>query len=173
VFYITDLGRDRLILGYPWFKEFNPKIDWSQRRLVGVPIQIETLSYTKSQETRVQAAEVEDPYQLPNYSGTHLPSYHQAFDPIEGIPDEYQRHAVVFSEKASQRFPPARNEDHAINLKSDAPASIDCKVYPLTPQEQEALKVFLDEEKSKGYIIESNSPYASSFFFIKKKDGKL
>ncbi len=80
---------------------------------------------------------------------------------------------MVFSEKASQRFPPARNEDHTINLKPDAPASIDCKIYPLTPQELEALKVFLDEERKKGYTIESNSPYASSFFFIKKKDGKL
>ncbi len=80
---------------------------------------------------------------------------------------------MVFSEKASQQFPPACNEDHAINLKPEAPASIDCKVYPLTPQELDVLKVFLDEEKTKGYIVESNSPYMSSFFFIKKKDGKL
>ena len=26
-FFITSLGGDRLILGYPWLKEFNPKID--------------------------------------------------------------------------------------------------------------------------------------------------
>ncbi len=119
------------------------------------------------------ANEVQYPPQLPNYSEFRLPSYNQSFEPVEGIPTKYQKHTVVFSEKASQHFPPARNEDHAINLKPDAPASIDCKVYPLTPQELEALKVFLDEERKKGYIIESNSPYASSFFFIKKKDGKL
>jgi hypothetical protein len=26
-FYITDLGKDRMILGYPWLKTFNPQID--------------------------------------------------------------------------------------------------------------------------------------------------
>jgi len=32
---------------------------------------------------------------------------------------------------------------------------------------------FLDEQLKKGYIRLSKSPYASPFFFIKKKDGKL
>ena len=27
-FYITSLGKDRLILGYPFLKKFNPQIDW-------------------------------------------------------------------------------------------------------------------------------------------------
>ena len=36
-----------------------------------------------------------------------------------------------------------------------------------------ALRKWLDEELKKGYITKSKSPYASPFFFIKKKDGKL
>ena len=28
-FYVTNLGKDRLILGFPWLKEFNPHIDWT------------------------------------------------------------------------------------------------------------------------------------------------
>jgi hypothetical protein len=39
--------------------------------------------------------------------------------------------------------------------------------------EDEALDVFIDEQLEKGYIRPSKSQYASSFFFIKKKDGKL
>ena len=39
--------------------------------------------------------------------------------------------------------------------------------------EDEALKEFLEEQLTKGYIRPSKSPYASSFFFITKKDGKL
>jgi hypothetical protein len=35
------------------------------------------------------------------------------------------------------------------------------------------LEKFLDEMVAKGYIHPSKSPYASPFFFIKKKDGKL
>jgi len=50
---------------------------------------------------------------------------------------------------------------------------IDCKIYPLTQEEDKALVAFLDEQLKKGYIRPSKSPYASPFFFIKKKDGKL
>jgi len=46
-------------------------------------------------------------------------------------------------------------------------------VYPLAEGQQEALDKFLDEYLAKGYIRRSNSPYASPFFFVKKKDGKL
>ena len=35
------------------------------------------------------------------------------------------------------------------------------------------LDKFLEEHLAKGYIRRSNSPYASPFFFVKKKDGKL
>jgi hypothetical protein len=43
----------------------------------------------------------------------------------------------------------------------------------MTRVEDEALDVFIDEQLEKGYIHPSKSQYASSFFFIKKKDGKL
>ncbi len=39
--------------------------------------------------------------------------------------------------------------------------------------EDEAVQKFLHDELEKGYIRESKSPYASSFFFVRKKDGKL
>jgi len=28
-FLITELGRDKMILGLPWLKQYNPKIDWN------------------------------------------------------------------------------------------------------------------------------------------------
>lgn len=46
-------------------------------------------------------------------------------------------------------------------------------VYPMTREEDKALDKFINEQLLKGYISPSKSPYASSFFFIKKKDGKL
>src|SRR6266702_1726681 len=39
--------------------------------------------------------------------------------------------------------------------------------------EDEAVQKFLHDELEKGYIRESKSPYASSFFFVRKKDGKM
>ncbi len=91
----------------------------------------------------------------------------------EQIPEEYQRHSKVFDEREADRFPPKREEDHAINLKEDAPAVLDCKIYLLSHDQDIELTSFLGEHLCKGYIRESKSPYAAPFFFIKKKDGKL
>ena len=43
----------------------------------------------------------------------------------------------------------------------------------MTRVEDAALQDFLKEQLSKGYVRLSKSPYASPFFFVKKKDGKL
>ena len=51
------------------------------------------------------------------------------------VPEEYQRHAKVFSEKELLRFLPKREEDMTIPLKTDVPDVINCKVYPLTREE--------------------------------------
>jgi hypothetical protein len=63
--------------------------------------------------------------------------------------------------------------DHAIELKEGAPKALDCKIYPITPTEDEALQKFLRDMQEKGYIRPLKSPYASPFFFVQKKDGKL
>jgi Reverse transcriptase (RNA-dependent DNA polymerase) len=47
------------------------------------------------------------------------------------------------------------------------------KNYNLTLEEQKELDKFLDENLEKGYIRPSQSPQASPFFFVKKKDGRL
>ena len=47
------------------------------------------------------------------------------------------------------------------------------KTYNLTPQEQIELDKFFKENTEKGYIRPSQSPMASPFFFVDKKDGKL
>jgi hypothetical protein len=33
--HVTNLGRDRLILGYPWLEAFNPEINWAEGKLLG------------------------------------------------------------------------------------------------------------------------------------------
>jgi hypothetical protein len=43
----------------------------------------------------------------------------------------------------------------------------------MTQSKDQALLKFLKEQEAKGYIRPSISPYASPFFFIQKKDGKL
>ena len=97
---------------------------------------------------------------------------HQYQQKVE-VPEEYKWHSRVFSEEESHRFPPSRPWDHAIELKEGAPEAINCKIIPTTMEEDEALKKFIKEQLERGYIWKSKLPYASAFFFIKKKDGKL
>jgi hypothetical protein len=70
----------------------------------------------------------------------------------QDIPEEYQRHAKVFSEEAAKCFPPAQPKDHAIKLVSDAPALINCKVYLRMKAELEAMEKFIKENLELRYI---------------------
>jgi len=46
-------------------------------------------------------------------------------------------------------------------------------MYPMSLKEDRELDKFVDENLRLQRIIRTDSPYASGFFFIKKKDGKL
>ena len=88
------------------------------------------------------------------------------------VPEEYQWHTKVFSEKESLRFPPKCEEDMTIPLKTNAPNVINCKVYPLTRKEQNLLEKFLAKELEPGRIKEGPSPYTLPVYFINKKDSE-
>jgi len=89
------------------------------------------------------------------------------------LPEEFKCHMALFSDEEANTFPPGQGEgDHKIELLETAPASFNCKVYPLSKVEQEAEDKFLDENLAKGYIIPSNSPYGFSTFMVPKKDSK-
>ena len=68
------------------------------------------------------------------------------------IPEEYKRHARVFSETESLRFPPKREEDMTIPLKEGSPDIINCKIYLLTWEERGLLEKFLAKELELGRI---------------------
>ena len=128
---------------------------------MGETIHIETTAYWDTTELNA--------IQPPLISFPTIPlSISTVSTPEHAIPPEYKRHSIVFSDLT--RFPPARNEDHAINLLPSAPDSLNCKIYPLTPKETDACKTFLKENLDKEYIDYSTSKYCSSLFFWKKKD---
>jgi len=55
----------------------------------------------------------------------------------EIVPEWYHHHGKVFSEEASEHFLDRCPWDHTIELKDDAPTSINCRIYPLSPKEKE------------------------------------
>ena len=90
----------------------------------------------------------------------------------ELVPEEYHEYLDVFNEEKAAQFPESKPWDHKIEMKEGfEPKSF--KNYNLTPAEQLELDNFLKENLEKGYIGPSESPMASPFFFVSKKDGKL
>jgi hypothetical protein len=88
------------------------------------------------------------------------------------VPAEYHKYLDIFSEEKAHHFPESRPWDHKIEIKEGFEPKL-LKNYNLTLAEQIELDKFLKENLKKGYIRPSQSPMASLFFFVSKKDGKL
>jgi hypothetical protein len=174
-FFLTNLGEQKMILGYPWFAAVQPKIDWAKGWIdySHLPIVLRTTDATlQIQKNLSQINHVMAPAGKRQTMASQLAEVANTQKSKE-LPDRYKVHAKVFSEEEAQRFPEAREWDHAIELKKDAPSTLPGKIYALSQPKREALKEFISEHLKKKYIRPSKSPYAAPFFFIKKKDGKL
>ena len=194
-FYITDIGQDDFILGYPFLEASNPNVDWRNgcidgfttistakannwqpilkgtRQIEATPIWVKLIPGWKEGDevwlqTRIAKTTVAS--QLAQDAADKKKCTWQ-----EIVPERYHRHGKVFSEEASERFPDRRPWDHAIELTEDAPTSINCRVYLLSPKEKEEQCKFLSQNLCLQRIRHSKSPYASGFFLIQKKDGKF
>jgi len=201
-FLVMDLGEEDVILGYPWLATFKPQFSWKDAivdtNILPIIIRspdwytlilkpsirrVQTTTKSEAESTHIGRTVTEEAKKwivdilteesTINFISTDLARQAEQYMATIEVPEKYAQHAKVFSEEASQRFPPKRPWDHAIKLKPETPDMIDCKIYPLMQEEDKALVVFLDKQLKKGYIQPSKSPYASPFFFIKKKDGKL
>ncbi len=183
MFYIMALGKDGIILGYPFFYTFNPTINWCEGRIEEGAISLHTPRY-KYRYKDIAKVQKEAIVQVGKPKGNEAiylqrniaqdwareASQNQKKMMTETIPKEYHHHMKVFFEKESKRFPPVQEEDMSIQLKGDAPEVINCKVYPLTKDERITLQKFLATELELGRIKEGPSPYTSPVYFINKKD---
>ncbi len=185
-FYLTNIGKERFILGYPFLTTFNPEIDWGKGKLKDGHLKIHTLAFKAAQQ-RVQRVQKEALQKCGQPKKGHALFIkktttsqrwaHKARE--EGgskaevrLPERYREYQDVFDEKKAERFPPTREEDLKIELRPDAPKTINCKVYPLTKKETDILREFLTEEERKGYIQPGSSAYTAPVFFVGKKDSK-
>ena len=183
-FYITSLGKESIILGYPFLYVFNPTIDWQQGKLpeelhlqtpcykycfrdvldiqrkalkqTGLPMKGEAVYMRRSiaQDWACEAAKKQ----------VHLME--------QMILGEYKWHARVFLKTESSRFSPKQEEDITIPLKEGFPDVINCKIYPLTHEERGLLEKFLAKELELKRIKKGPSLYTSPVYFINKKDSE-
>src|SRR5258707_10663323 len=194
VFLVTELGAEDMLLGYPWLATYEPRISWRLATPFGDTLPI----IIRSKKGNTQSEDAY-PTALIKYAHTNAPTENEKKNILEELeaeagirslstdlaivaqkdqpkvtlPPQYQQFAHLFNEEALHRLPSSKPWDHAIDLVPDAPRYMDCKVYPMTREEDLALREFLEEQQRKNYIRPSISLYASPFFFIKKKNGKL
>ena len=88
------------------------------------------------------------------------------------VPQEYWEFQDVFSKKSFDQLPARKPWDHVIELTPGS-QPFSTEVYPMSPNEQQELDVFLEENLKTHRIRPSKSPMASPVFFVKKKDGSL
>jgi reverse transcriptase-like protein len=170
---VMDIGEDDIILGYPFLEAANPLIDWPISRMCGAVTMTEIQLPAKNHPSWIWR--IMDSLRKTTIAKWLAEQAMSKEDQTweELVPKQYHKFGSIFSEKDSKRFPGPRKWDHAINLKEDAPMSIDCCIYLLSPKEKEEQKEFLTENLWLKRIWCSNSPYASGFFLIWKKDRKF
>jgi hypothetical protein len=193
---VMNLGCGQLFLGHDWLKFHNPSIDWQMGLLQFnhcptscCPVQARRISIDDDDDDQTSpTAKNEERLLLINLTpAVELHAFQtkamqlaveqaqtQPQKDFEELILEYLHdYHNVFSPKDFDEIPPHHPWDHAIELLPDATDQLNCKVYPLSQDEQQQLNKFIDENLCTGHIQPSKSPMASPFFFVKKKDSKL
>jgi len=88
------------------------------------------------------------------------------------MPKEYHEFLPLFSEAVAKALTPYRPYDHKIPLREGFTPPFR-PLYSLSKTELQALKQWLEENLSKGFIRASSSPAASPILFAKKGDRSL
>jgi len=88
------------------------------------------------------------------------------------LPTQYRDFVRIFGKEAQATLPAHGEQDMTIDLKprKQPPSG---KLYPLSPDELELLKEYLDEMLKNGKIRHSKSSASAPIFFAKQANGKL
>ena len=91
---------------------------------------------------------------------------------LSGVPEEYHEFADVFNKVKANKLAPHRPYDLKINIEEGYVPPLG-QLYSLSQTELQALRDFLDEHLTTGFIRPSRSPHGAPVLFAKKKDGRL
>jgi hypothetical protein len=138
--YVTNLGKDQIILGLPWFRELESTISWKHGKLLG-----ELTIKTSSKVLEINKTTLATSWAIQGQTDKVQLSE-------KDVLEQYKDYADVFSKKKARTFPPKREEDHQIKFTENVPKYFKGGVYLLTVKQTTFLRKWLDEELSKGFI---------------------
>jgi hypothetical protein len=118
-FYVTGLSGIKLILGYPWLRDFNPHVDWPTNTIPGPPVKIKTLLQDKiAQYTRSR------PTMPPKVDPVDLVIWATITEPTPTFPEEL----VQATKKAVASM--TKEQIHALIFEAATPQVHLCKATP-------------------------------------------
>ena len=185
-FRVLESCRHSVILGYDWLFQHNLIIDWKTPSLTfsrclcnGLPSSVPVIGEPLNRASPESSAKVILPQ-----AAIRLDSTTEQDDLSEDeaddeetirslLPVQYSSFSDVFSEKAANLLPDHRPFDCSIELKDPSMIPPFRPIYSLSPQENTALELYIDENLKKGYIRPSRSPSGAPIFFVPKKSKEL
>jgi len=88
------------------------------------------------------------------------------------VPEEYHEFTDVFSKTKADTLPPHQPYNLKINIE-DGATPPHRPIYSLSQSKLKALREFIEENLSTGFIRPTRSLYGAPVLFIRKKDGSL
>lgn len=186
---ISDIGDLDMILGMDWLQTHNPQIDWAKRtisgreparRIAGTRKTSTQSSPTTGRVGRISLHKImricaKRPEEVGIFWLRRVDT-NKAKEPSEDskrqIPEEYKEYAALFEENEATALAKHQQWDHEIPLEEGVKLKPG-PMYPLTRDQADELKRYIEVNIRKGYIRQSESPMASPILFVPKKNGKM
>ncbi|ESK88589.1 reverse transcriptase-rnase h-integrase [Moniliophthora roreri MCA 2997] len=167
-FLISGIRDEEMILGLPWLRFHNSRIDWETGEMEFSPRQkIQIKQFMGILDNTPEEVLIRAKTTTLQELAQQTEGAKKSIDKL--IPSYLQGYQKWFKKGKSECFPPSRTYNHRIELKPDF-IPWNCKLYSLRPAEQKEQDKFLEENMWKEYIRKSKSPIALPFFFVAKKE---
>ena len=201
--FITKLGHYSVVLGIPWLRRHDVEIRFARNALTfnsdfclhnccEKPIMVEGISIPLPERPNIsmivgstftrlvkRGHQMKSAFRLTIYAIDQAltdyvapSSQSSEIDASKIVPEEYHQYLPLFQKAIAEVLPPHRPYDHKIPLKEGFVPPFG-PLYSLSKPELVALRQWLDENLSKGFIRASSSPAGAPILFVKKKDGSL
>jgi transposase InsO family protein len=178
-FIATNIIKFDIILGWPWLIGTDCDCHWRRGTWYYRATSIEDVqeSHIDVMVADAHECEIMAVYMWPSLEPDRIldagVSLH-ASEVVEVVlPAEYSDLEDIFSEKGAAELPKASIKvRHSIVIEPDKQIPLG-HVYPLSPNELQVLREYLDTNLASGRVRRSESQLGASILFVQKKDGTL
>jgi hypothetical protein len=168
---VADIATEEIILGMPWLRQVNPRIDWTTlsaefsnyENIPAIPAALFSIQLFIDEDDEMDngvAGLTSDP-KLNKKFGSDVPVW------LSSVVEEF---ADVLS-TTELSLPPNRECDHMIELIPGT-KPIKRAPYTLAAPQLDALKKILDDLLETGLLRKSKSPWGFPIHLVKKKNGE-